>query len=298
MAGPRVRASSAGSQLALFGPSPAGGASSGAPPLRFCVLGSGSSGNAVVVDCGGRRILIDAGFGGREVVRRLRAVGVEPETLGAIVLTHEHGDHIRGVDQLARRFSLPVLATPGTLAGMTLSPAARLLTRPMRTGGRHEVAGFEVEPFAIPHDAREPVGLVVRDAHGRSVGLAADLGMRSRLAWGRLRDVDALILEANHDVEMLRRGPYPWALKQRVAGSHGHLSNAEAALGIEELVSDRLRTVVLYHLSRTNNLPALALAAAGEQLARLASPAELVLSFQHQSTAWLAVQQSLPFAPV
>ena len=129
------------------------------------------------------------------------------------------------------------------------------------------MAGFEVEPFLIPHDAREPVGLVVEDGAGHRVGLAADLGYRSHLAWARLARLDALLLETNHDLEMLRNGPYPWPLKQRVAGRHGHLSNADAAEGLPELLHDALRLVVLYHLSRTNNLPRAA-SVVGEALER------------------------------
>ena len=122
----------------------------------------------------------------------------------------------------------------------------------------------------MPHDAREPVGVVVEDPGGGGrVGLVADLGCRSRLAWARLAGVHALLLEANHDLEMLRNGPYPWSLKQRVAGRHGHLSNADAADGLSELAHEGLRHVVLYHLSQVNNLPALAAAVVGEELARL-----------------------------
>jgi phosphoribosyl 1,2-cyclic phosphodiesterase len=285
------RARSHQGQLGLFAP---GEVAVGPPPLRCCVLGSGSSGNAVVVECGRRRILLDAGFSAREIVARARRAGIDPGTLEAVVLTHEHQDHIRGVDRLARRFSLPIFATEGTLAGTPLSAKTLALARRIRSGERAMVGGFEVEPFAIPHDAREPVGLVVTDPHGRRLGLASDLGMRSRLAWGRLRDLDALILETNHDLEMLRSGPYPWPLKQRVAGSHGHLSNADAADGLDELVGDRLRSVVLYHLSRTNNLPALALAAVGERLDRLGARAQPVLTSQREPSPWIEIQTSLP----
>jgi phosphoribosyl 1,2-cyclic phosphodiesterase len=151
------------------------------------------------------------------------------------------------------------------------------------------VAGFVVEPFMIPHDASEPVGFVVEDPCGRRIGLVADLGCRTSLAWGRLRDLDLLILETNHDLDMLRNGPYPWSLKQRVAGRHGHLSNREAAEGLPELIGDRLRWVVLYHLSRTNNLPALAAAAVGETLDREGCSAQMAVSEQDHPTPWLEV---------
>ncbi len=259
------------------------------PPLRACVLGSGSAGNAVVVESGGRRILIDAGFSCREIEKRMRAVGVEPATIQALVLTHEHQDHNRGAARFARRHRIPVCATAGTFAGTELAPEQAKAAVTLRSGEVREIAGFSVEPFSIPHDAREPVGLVIEDRSGRRLGLCGDIGSRSRLAWGRLSDLDLLILETNHDLDMLRNGPYPWALKQRVAGRHGHLSNREAADGIPELLSHRLRWLVLYHLSRTNNLPALAAAEIGEVLEREGARVDLCLSEQDRPTPWIEV---------
>jgi phosphoribosyl 1,2-cyclic phosphodiesterase len=265
---------------------PGGGA---APALRVVVLGSGSGGNAVVVESGGRRLLVDAGFPCREIERRLAAVGVDPGGFDALFVTHEHGDHLRGAERFCRRHRLPLYLTAGTLEAASLSEevAARVVV--VRSGEPVEVGGFRIEPFLVPHDAREPIGCVVEDEAGRRVGLAADLGTASRLAWGRLAELDVLLLETNHDLDMLRNGPYPWALKQRVAGRHGHLSNREAAESLPELVSERLRWVVLYHLSRTNNLPALAAAATGEALERAGSAARLVVADQFRPTPWLEV---------
>lgn len=290
-ASPRPAAGRAESTL------PAGGGRDGvargrrsAAPLRVTVLGSGSSGNAVVVESGGRRLLVDAGFSCRELERRLGEREVEPETLSALVVTHEHGDHVRGADRFHRRWGLPLYATAGTLEGAAgLGKAARGATRVIRSGEPWEVEGFRLEAFLIPHDAREPVGLVIEDEAGRRVGLVGDLGSRSRLAWGRLRDLDLLILETNHDLEMLRNGPYPWALKQRVASRHGHLSNHDAAEGLLELLGDRLQWVVAYHLSRTNNLPALAAAAIGEVLVRESCPARITVAEQDRPSGWLEV---------
>jgi len=258
-------------------------------PLRLCVLGSGSQGNAVVVEAGGRRLLIDAGFSAREVRRRLAKVGLELDQIDAIVLTHEHGDHVRGLDRLAKKRRVPIYATGGTIAGLDVRAETASLLRPCRSGVPFEAAGFLVELFLVPHDAREPVGVVVEDPGGARVGLVADLGCRSRLAWGRLASVHALLLESNHDLGMLRDGPYPWSLKQRVAGRHGHLSNEDAAQGLPELVHDGLAHVVLYHLSQVNNLPSLAAAVIGEQLDRLAAKAELTVSGQDLPTPWLTV---------
>ncbi len=259
------------------------------PPLRVCVLGSGSGGNAVVIESAGRRLLLDAGFSCRELERRMKQVGADPKRFDAVVLTHEHEDHVRGAARFAGRHDVTVYATAGTLRGTELRGATAAPLVEIRSGEPFEAGGFRVEPFTIPHDAREPVGFVVEDGAGRRVGLVADLGSRSQLAWARLRDLDLLLIESNHDLEMLRNGPYPWHLKQRISSGHGHLSNRAAAEGVPELLCDRLRWLVLYHLSRTNNLPALALAAAAETLERERSPAELVVSDQFEPSPWLEI---------
>jgi phosphoribosyl 1,2-cyclic phosphodiesterase len=259
------------------------------PPLRVGILGSGSGGNAVVVECGPHRLMIDAGFSCREMVKRMKRLDFDPSSLGGLVLTHEHNDHCRGAQRFAKRFKLPVYGTAGTLDGAGLRGEALEGAVEIRSGEPCQVAGFVVEPFLLPHDAAEPIGVLVEDPHGRRLGLVADLGCRTSLAWGRLRDLDVLVLETNHDLDMLRNGPYPWSLKQRVAGRHGHLSNREAAEGLPELVGDRLHWVVLYHLSRTNNLPALAAAAIGEALEREGCPAHLAITEQDHPTPWLEV---------
>ena len=259
-----------------------------APELRFAVLGSGSRGNAVVVESGPHRILVDAGFSGRETVRRLEALGVAADDLDAIVLTHEHGDHLRGAPVLARRFRLPVFGTRGTLESGHWHEEVRLSV--ITSGRPFEVGGFELEAFEIPHDAREPVGLVIADRSGCQIGLAGDMGCRSRLAWARLREVHALLLETNHDLEMLRNGPYPWHLKQRVSGRHGHLSNGDAVEGLPELLHDDLQWVIGYHLSQTNNRPGLVEALLGEELDDRGSGARVVVTEQDRGTGWMAVE--------
>lgn len=258
-------------------------------PLRLTVLGSGSSGNSVVVESGSARLLIDAGFSCRQLELRLAEVGVDPDSFQGLVLTHEHGDHARGADRFCRRHKTPLHLTAGTLEGSRISPQIGKAAKVFASGGVWEVGSFRLEAFLIPHDAREPVGLVIEDEAGRRVGLVADLGNRSRLAWGRLSNLDALILETNHDLTLLRQGPYPWSLKQRVAGRHGHLSNREAAEGLPELLTDRLQHVVLYHLSRTNNSPALAATEVGDVLDREGCSARISISEQHRPTPWLEV---------
>lgn len=274
--------------------------------MRITILGSGSRGNALVVESAGRRILVDAGFSCKQLELRMGLVGIDPESVEALVVTHEHGDHLKGADVFVRRHRVPLYATPGTLeAGCGAGTGGRRggigeeaasSCRPIHSGMPVEVAGFLVEPFAVPHDAAEPVGLTVEDSAGNRLGLAADLGARSRLAWGRLTELDFLVLETNHDLGMLRSGPYPWSLKQRVAGRHGHLSNEDAADGIPELLSDRLRWVVLYHLSQTNNSPELAADVVAEILDTERSSARVTVTHQDRPTEWLelAPQESVP----
>ena len=262
--------------------------------MRVAVLGSGSGGNSLIVESGGRRLLIDAGFTCRQIEQRLDGLGGDLAQVDALLLTHEHQDHCRGADVLLRRYKLPVYATQGTLDHARLSSEAVADARTVRSGQPFEVPEspeFWVEAFGVPHDAQEPVGFVVEDREGCRFGLVTDMGSRSQLAWGRLRELDCLVIEANHDLQMLRNGPYPWYLKQRVAGRHGHLSNREAAEGVAELLCDRLRSVVLYHLSNTNNLPALAAQAVGEKLDQAGSTAQIVVTRQDEPTPWLEVQR-------
>lgn len=278
-------------QLSLFGPAPSATPRRSEPAAggrtRFAVLGSGSGGNSVVVESGGRRVLVDAGFACRELEHRLRAVGVEPRTVEALVLTHEHADHCRGAVRFAARYRVPVLATGGTLRGPWLQRVPGGVS--LRPSDRREVAGLMLETFPVSHDARQPVGLVLEDEDGRRLGLLADLGEATAATWSRLRDLSALVLESNHDLEMLRRGPYPWCLKQRVASARGHLSNGAAAAGVAALVGDELHTVVLYHLSRTNNLPALAYGAVAAAVERAGSGARVELSDQFEPSPWRAL---------
>lgn len=257
--------------------------------MRVAILGSGSAGNAVVIESAGRRLLIDAGFSCRRLEKRMDSLGCAASDIDALLLTHEHGDHCSGADVFLRRYELPVYATEGTLRAAKLSEGATAKSQTICSGEPFEIDGFRIEPFAIPHDAAEPVGFVVQDEAGARFGLASDMGSRSQLAWGRLRDLDILVLETNHDLHMLRTGPYPWSLKQRVAGRYGHLSNREAADGLPDLLSSRLSNLVLYHLSKTNNLPALASEAIGERLDREGSRARIVVAEQDVPTPWLEV---------
>ncbi len=223
--------------------------------MRFCVLGSGSGGNATFIEGDSTAILIDAGFSGREIERRLEIVGVKPGNISAILVTHEHGDHIRGVGILARRYKLPVY-----IASATLAVAAKALgelpeVREITSGLNFCHQSLEIHPFSISHDVADPLGYVVSHK-GISVGYCTDTGYVSKLIRHRLAVCHGLVLEANHDPDMLRNGPYSPALKQRIASRSGHLANHEAAGLINELVvAANLSHVVLAHLSGDNNHP-------------------------------------------
>ncbi len=228
--------------------------------IEFCVLGSGSAGNAALVRCGGEVLLIDAGLSARELRVRMEAVGVEPGGLSGILLTHEHGDHVKGLANFTKAHGVPVLATAMTRAVLgELVDGGKWRTIPC--GGKFEFAGMGVETFAVPHDAVEPVGYVF-SAGGVRLGVVSDLGHATRLVETRLAGVDALFLEANYDPDLLAKDTKrPWSTRQRIAGRHGHLSNQQAAELVVAAGVGRLQRVVLGHLSRDCNHPELAAAA-------------------------------------
>ncbi len=228
--------------------------------IRLAVLGSGSAGNATCIEGGGARILLDAGFSCREMAGRLRAVGVAPHHLDALVLTHEHGDHVRGAALFSRTFKVPVYCTAGTFRAAALGRDGVHDHRTVEAGTAFAIGVLTLFPFPVPHDAVETVGYVVTCNSSR-IGYATDLGHPPEPVRESLRDCDLLMLESNHDVEMLRRGPYPEVVKQRVLSRHGHLDNDTAADLACDVASERTRRIVLAHLSRTNNRPDLAIEA-------------------------------------
>jgi len=232
--------------------------------LSFTLLGSGSSGNTTLVSDGGTHILVDIGLSGRETARRLRQCGVEPEEISAILVSHEHGDHCRGVGPFAKDLDIPVFMTSGAFAssGLALDPERH---RAISPGEQLDVRGFYVTCFSVPHDSADPLGFVI-EKDGVRLGIALDLGYLSNLVLERLRGCDGIILESNHDVQMLKVGPYPWALKQRVMSRRGHLSNESVARYLENDFDGRARHVILAHLSKKNNLPELALLSAQRAL--------------------------------
>jgi phosphoribosyl 1,2-cyclic phosphodiesterase len=322
--------------------------------VRFTVLASGSRGNSTVVSCGHTRILVDAGLSCRELFRRMRLVGEEPEKLDAIIVTHEHQDHVNGLAATARKLGIPVYFTEGTHRAWMrwLTPrrqmtyaqwleqcrkqAADRRTEPMaddldsdeqdlagncersgpvndgsnsddsnsraakpeekkedpawlprveyfESGRGFTIGDIAVSPFTISHDAADPVGFVFQ-AEGVRMGVATDLGYLSPNVKAQLKGVDLLLLESNHDLEMLRDGPYPWAVKQRVLSRVGHLSNEATAAFLESGYDGQAAYVVLGHLSENNNLPELARISAERALSGRASllANRLLLATQHE----------------
>jgi phosphoribosyl 1,2-cyclic phosphodiesterase len=253
--------------------------------MRYASLGSGSRGNATLVEGGIGRILVDCGLTASEAERRLERLGAAAGDLDAILVTHEHGDHIRGVAALARRHRIPIWATPGTWRGRAGDGVDGV-----RLFSGHEagfrIADIRVEPFTVPHDAREPCQFVLECA-GRRLGLLTDAGSVTPHIRDRMRECDALILECNHDPDMLRCGPYPPGLQRRVAGPFGHLSNRQAAELLDVLPHARLASLLVAHVSEKNNRPDLVRRALLEVSADL--DARLTLARQDRPTPWLAV---------
>jgi phosphoribosyl 1,2-cyclic phosphodiesterase len=222
--------------------------------LSVCVLASGSRGNATYVSDGRHAILVDAGLSGVEIQRRMAVKGLTPESLDAILVSHEHTDHIQGVGVLSRRFGLPVYINDATrqASGGALGKLSGIY--PFTCGQPFTIGGMIIHPFSISHDAEDPAAFTIA-CHQAKVGVATDLGIVTSVVKTHLKTCDVLILEANHDPRMLIDGPYPWPLKQRIRGRSGHLSNDDAAHLLETILHDRLAYVILAHLSEENNTP-------------------------------------------
>lgn len=251
--------------------------------MRFASLGSGSEGNGLIVEAGGTAILIDCGFGMRDARIRLARLGIDAASIAAILVTHEHGDHIRGVAPLAARHRIPVWSTFGTI-----DAAGERFAGTVRGFGfdSHEVfavGALEVRPFPVPHDAREPVQFVIGDG-ARRLGVVTDLGVSTPHVEASLSGCDALVLECNHDAGMLADGPYPYPLKQRIAGRLGHLDNETAAALLGALDRSRLKHVVAAHLSKQNNTPEKARAALARSLD--CAPEWIGIADQDEGFAW------------
>lgn len=220
--------------------------------MRFASLGSGSKGNATLISQGETTLLIDCGFSARETEKRLQRIKLDASELTAILVTHEHGDHINGVRVLARKYKIPVYATAGTAAGLAADVAS--LVTEFSSHDTFTINDIEVNPFPVPHDAREPSQFVFNDGKHK-VGLLTDVGISTPIIEEALSACDALLLEANHDMEMLDNSDYHEHLKYRVSSRLGHLNNVQSAKILEKIDTSRLQHIVAMHLSEKNNSP-------------------------------------------
>jgi phosphoribosyl 1,2-cyclic phosphodiesterase len=228
--------------------------------LRFACLGSGSKGNAWIVESGDTRVMVDCGFSAREIVRRLARLGLAAEAIDALLITHEHGDHARGAAAFAEQARCPVYLSHGSQVMLEAGNEAPLNTRIVEGSQPFAVDALEIRPFPVPHDAREPLQFVFSDGAAR-FALLTDAGHVTPHMASMLEHCDGLALECNHDLDLLARGRYTAALKRRISGPYGHLDNAAGAALLKQVDSGRLQHVVAAHLSQENNRPDLARAA-------------------------------------
>jgi phosphoribosyl 1,2-cyclic phosphodiesterase len=256
--------------------------------LRFRVLGSGSAGNATLVEGGGAKVLLDAGLGPRQLAERLQSAGVDPAELDAVFVSHEHGDHARGAAAFSARWGVPLAGTPGTFVAAGFARAKLPGYEPLAAGESRSIRRLTVKAVAVPHDAAAPLAFVVSTS-AACFGHATDLGHLSRGLVEALRGCDVLLMESNYDPGMLRDGPYPWSLKERILGPLGHLSNGDVGRLLERGLGPRCRKVVLAHLSRKNNHPELALMTSEEALGRARRSDVRVTLATPEGTSWIAV---------
>ncbi|HVF39064.1 MAG TPA: MBL fold metallo-hydrolase [Gemmatimonadaceae bacterium] len=265
--------------------------------MKLCVLGSGSRGNAILMQAGTTKILIDAGFAPRTLSRRLETIGVDPRSISAVVLTHEHFDHARGAAISAKKWGWSVFATAGT-TGASLD----LVETPVHTissSGNFTIDDFELHTARTSHDADEPVAVIATCRQtGARAAIVYDLGVMTEELNRSIQDLDVLVIESNHDPEMLRNGPYPWSLQRRIASRHGHLNNRSAGVAAARCAHRGLKHVILAHLSETNNTPSIAIDTMRIALSRTAFKGEVVASRQDAASATIGVAGSRRFVPV
>ena len=229
--------------------------------MRLCPIASGSSGNCTYIGTDTTHILIDAGISCKRIKKETEALGISLKELSGIFITHEHADHIQGLRVLLKQFPVPLFMTPGTRDAMLKMPEFQELSGLMRTvkpDERFILKDMAIRPFSISHDAAQPVGYVVSFGHKRAA-VCTDLGEYTEYTVENLKNLDALVLEANHDLHMLQVGPYPYPLKKRIMGSRGHLSNETSGALLGEILNDHMKGIFLGHLSQENNMPLLAL---------------------------------------
>jgi phosphoribosyl 1,2-cyclic phosphodiesterase len=255
--------------------------------MRFASLGSGSQGNALLVESGGTRVLLDCGFPLSEATSRLARLGLEASSLDAIIVTHEHGDHGGGVAKLAARHGLPVYLTRGTLSGLGADGRELGNRKLIDAYTPFAIGAIEVTPYTVPHDAREPVQFVLGDGAAR-LGVLTDTGQPTAHIAQSLSGVNALVLECNHDLDMLMNGPYAAPLKKRIASRLGHLSNEASAELLQAMDCSRLQHLVAAHLSKANNTPELARAALAGALG--CAPEWIGVATQDEGFGWREIR--------
>jgi len=257
--------------------------------LHVTVLGSGSAGNCSVVESAGTRVLVDAGLSARQIVNRLAEIGVDPASLEGILITHEHIDHVCGLQVFLKKYRVPIYCNRMTGEALKLNGATEMRIFQTRSG--FEVGDIAIETFDVPHDAAEPVGFVLSCSES-VLGFVTDLGFATAAIRERIRNAHTLVVEANHDEKLLQDDTKrPWAVKQRIMSRHGHLSNLAAAKMVGEVLHDGMRRVVLGHLSHDCNSPELAISTVREHLATLGGPIpEIHCATQKQRTERFCVR--------
>jgi len=254
--------------------------------MHVTILGSGSAGNCALIETDQTAVLVDAGLSHRQISQRLAGLQRDWADIDAILLTHEHSDHTSALTVIGKHATIPVYANRLTAEEVTPTAGRHISWRLFTNGSAFEIGDLTIEPFSIPHDASDPVGFTLRTT-AQSVAFVTDLGHATKLVVERIRDMDMVVLESNHDLKMLQDDPIrPWATKQRIMSRHGHLSNDAAATVIGEIVSAKLRHVVLAHLSRDCNRPDLAQHAVEHQLQQVGAT--------HVHTAVAHQQHPLP----
>jgi phosphoribosyl 1,2-cyclic phosphodiesterase len=251
--------------------------------MRFASLGSGSKGNALLIEAGDTRILLDCGFGLSEISVRIGRLGLEAGDLDAVIVTHEHGDHGGGVAKLSVRHDIPVYLTRDTFSGLDGEGRSIAGPRFIDAYTPFAIGDIEVRPYTVPHDAREPVQFVLSDGAAR-LGVLTDTGVPTPHIVESLSGVDALVLECNHDLDLLMNGPYPASLKRRIAGRLGHLSNEASAELVRAMDCSRLQHVIAAHLSEKNNTAELARAALSGALG--CAPDWVGIATQEEGFSW------------
>ena len=266
--------------------------------LKLIVLGSGSAGNSAVVCTGTSRLLIDAGLSAARLLERLAACGIAPDSLSGIFITHEHGDHCKGLDIFTKKHPLPILCNARTREMLRSGLRSEKQWHIIPGNGGFEFAGIALETFSVPHDAADPVGVVLRHNES-SLGILSDVGHATAVMRQKLRDLDTLFIEANYDTALLTEDTKrPWSIKQRIQGRHGHLSNEQTATFVTEILTPRLERIILGHLSQDCNSPDLATAAVKAALtAQARHDIDVSCACAHAPTPWFPVRLRRPAPP-